>query len=141
MRIWAVLETGRVVWRHVPFLLGFRRGDDATKAAECAGDQSAFWLMHDRLFEDQGVWTEGRNPRDLFQAYAEELGLDGEAFRTCYKKNHGKDRTKDANKAARSAGVRATPAFFIGGRQALGALSFEQFLALVEEAEKVDRRR
>ncbi len=128
------VQTGRIVWRHVPFVLGFRRGDDATKAAECAAVQDEYWGMHDRLFGEQDEWKEGRRHKEVFFRYAEELGLDGEAFRECYDKNRGKDRTKQANRAAKDLGIRATPTFFIDGFRVQGALSVEAFAALLDEA-------
>jgi protein-disulfide isomerase len=128
------VQTGRVVWRHVPFVLGFRRGDDATKAGECAAVQGAYWGMHDRLFGHQDEWKEGSKHKDVFFRYALELGLDEESFRECYDKNRGKDRTKQANRAAKDLGVRATPTFFIDGFRVQGALSVEAFAALLEEA-------
>jgi protein-disulfide isomerase len=128
------VQTGRIVWRHVPFVLGFRRGDDATKAGECAAVQGEYWGMHDRLFGQQNEWKEGRKHKEVFFRYAQELGLDAEAFRECYDKNRGKDRTKQANRAAKDLGVRATPTFFIDGFRVQGALSVEAFAALLEEA-------
>jgi len=121
------IEEGTVVWRHVPFVLGFPKGDDATKAAECAADQGQYWEMHDVLFARQAHWTEPRNPKDTLVGYAAELGLDVEAFETCYDKNHGKDRTKRANRAAKELGVRATPTFYINGFRIQGALPTEAF--------------
>jgi protein-disulfide isomerase len=135
-----LVETGRVAWRHVPFLLGFDRGDEGANAAECAADQGAFWAMHDRLFEGQAEWTRGRRPEELFFRYAEEIGLEPTAFRQCYDDEAGEDRTDAATRAARDAGVRGTPTFFINGRPAVGALPFEMFLELVERAEQEGRR-
>lgn len=131
-----LVETGRVVWRHVPFLLGFPRGGEAAAAAECAADQGRFWPMYDRLFGGQEEWTKGRRPEETFRRYAGELGLDADAFRACYDRKGGKDRTKAANRAARDTGVRSTPTFFINGRMAVGALPFDVFLELVEAAEQ-----
>ena len=130
------VETGRVRWRHVPFLLGFDRGDDAANAAECAADQGQFWAMHDRLFQGQSEWTRERRHEDILLRYASEIGLDTEEFEDCYDDERGEDRTEDATRAARRAGVRGTPTFYINGVPALGALSFDQFTAVVEEAEQ-----
>ena len=129
------VDSGRVIWRHVPFVLGFKRGDDATKAGECAALQGAYWGMHDRLFGNREEWAEGREHENTFRRYASELCLDAEAFRTCYDKNHGKERTKRATRAAKDLGIRATPTFFIDGFRVQGALSVEAFAALLEQAE------
>lgn len=134
-----LVEAGRVSWTHVPFLLGFRHGDKATKAAECAGVQGAFWPMHDRIFASQEEWMKQRRPDDHLKGLAEGLEIDGAAFEACYDKNGGKDRTRAANRAARDAGVRATPTFLVNGRPVMGALDYASFLAVVEASEEAAR--
>jgi protein-disulfide isomerase len=131
-----LIETGRVRWRHVPFLLGFDRGDDATNAAECAAEQGAFWTMHDRLFEGQREWARGRGHHDVLRRYAAEEGLDVEEFRECYDDERGEHRTDAANRAARHAAIRGTPTFFVEGTPVLGAVTFEALEAVVQEAEQ-----
>jgi len=131
-----LIETGRVAWRHVPFLLGFDRGDEAANAAECAADQGHFWVMHDLLFEHQAEWTRIRRPLEAFRRYAAEAGLEAASFEECYDDEDGEDRTRAATRAARDAGVRGTPTFFINGRQAVGALAYDMFVELVEDAER-----
>ena len=130
-----LVESGRVSWRHVPFLLGFDRGDDGANAAECAADQGEFWAMHDQLFEGQREWTRERRHEEILHRYATEIGLEIEEFADCYDDERGEDRTRDATRAARRAGVRGTPIFFINGSPAFGALSYEMFMEVVVEAE------
>ena len=130
-----LVETGRVRWRHVPFVIGFARSDEGANAAECAADQGHFWAMHDRLFGGQAEWSRMRRPKEVYIRYAQELGLDSQEFGECYDEERSEDRTDAATRAAERAGVRGTPTFFINGKRALGALSFEMFLGLVEEAE------
>ena len=130
------IQTGRVQWRHVPFLFGLRHGDEGTKAAECAADQGRYWEMHDVLYTRHKEWTKPRNPGDLLHSYASELGLEAGAFETCYKEDHGEDRTRRATRAAKDLDVSGTPTFFINGTRALGALTIEVFRGLLEEAER-----
>ena len=129
------VETGRVQWRHVPFVFGFRNGDDAARAAECAADQGHYWEMHDVLFKQHVEWQRPRNPRDLMEAYAVELGMEAEVFERCYKDNDGKDRTRRATDVAKGLDLIGTPAFFINGSPALGALTMDVFRGLLEKAE------
>ena len=129
------VRTGRVQWRHVPFIFGLRHGDDGAKAAECAADQGQYWEMHDVLYTRHDEWTKVRNPKDFLHAYASELGLEAEAFETCYKEDHGKERTRRATRAADELDVSGTPTFLINGSRALGALTMDVFRGLLEEAE------
>ncbi len=129
------IETGRVFWRFVPFELGFRNSDESVRLGHCGAVLGDFWELHDALFESQHDWLSERNPKDKLFAVATSLGHDLEAVEQCYDDNPGKDRTKDANRAARKDGVRATPTFFIDGFQVQGALPFEMFEGLIEAAE------
>ena len=60
----------------------------------------------------------------------------GRRFETCYKDNHGKDRTRRATRAADELDLIGTPAFFINGSPALGALTMDVFRSLLEKAEQ-----
>ncbi|NNK63803.1 MAG: thioredoxin domain-containing protein [Gemmatimonadetes bacterium] len=130
-----LIESGRVVWRQVPFALGFRRGEEATYAGECAADQGAFWPMHDALFADPERWKRARDLDGAFIEIARAIGLEVDRFTECIDDREPEGRIDAANRAARDLGIRATPAFYIAGRPALGALSVEHFVALVEAAE------
>ena len=131
-----LVTSGRVQWRVVPFSLGFRHGHRAARAAECAGLQGAFWVMHDRLFGERERWMEPRRPADVFQAMAAELGLDALALRQCIDDDEPVEgRLEAAANAAKDEGIRATPTFVVNGRPVLGALPFDMVLAAVEQAE------
>ena len=72
----------RIVLKHFPAMDGlaaFR----AAVAAECAGQQGAFWEMHDALFSRQGEWRDAEDVVAVFEDYASELGLDGASFVGC----------------------------------------------------------
>ena len=118
-----LVDRGVVLWRHVPFLLGFRRGREGALAAQCAADQEAFWEMHDLLFRRQTEWTKGDDPDDRLAEYAGELGLDVDAFRACWDSDAPGDRIDAANDAAKDLGIRVQ-----------GALPAEAFLELARAA-------
>ena len=105
------VETGKVkyVMREFPI-----RGlhPDAPKAAEaalCAGDQGAYWAMHDLIFE---------NPKQVrtadLEARAKRLALDGAAFSDCLATGKYRDRVRADIADGAKAGVRGTPSFFLG---------------------------
>ncbi|HEU5208821.1 MAG TPA: thioredoxin domain-containing protein [Longimicrobiales bacterium] len=122
------VTTGRVRWTYVPFVMGtFPNGGEAARAAECAGEQDDFWVMHDRLFQGQREWKGSRDAHALFQSYARELSLDVERFASCYREDRGGERLALQNYVADALRVRATPSFFINGRLVEGALPIEAF--------------
>ena len=107
----------------------------AAEAALCAGAQGKFWPMHDRLFAAQEEWSAAPDAGGRFAAYARDLDLDAEAFRTCT----GDDLMAplilgDVIQAAGS-GEGATPTFIINGKRVRsGARPFAEFQQAIEEA-------
>ncbi|MEI9897767.1 MAG: thioredoxin domain-containing protein [Chthoniobacter sp.] len=71
-----------MVFRHFP-LEGHPRAFAAAVAAECAGEQDAFWPYHDKLFAEGGDLDAAK-----FLALASSLGLDQERFRVCLQSEH-----------------------------------------------------
>ena len=129
------VSSGTVQWRIVPFVLGpFRHSKAATIAGICAAEQDRFWEFHDLAYGDQDRWQDPRDPRSAFEQMMVETGGDLSAFTPCYA-NKATERLANTHRnLARKIGVRATPAFLINGRWALGALSPEQFGQLIHEA-------
>lgn len=122
------VAAGKVRWVYVPFVMGmFPNGAESARAAECAADQQEFWEMHDLLYEKQNEWKASRNPAQLYDGYARELGLDADRFAGCYREDEVGARTAINNRAADALRVRAIPSFFINGRLVEGALPEEQF--------------
>lgn len=133
------IDTGKVrfVYRDFPRAPG-GPGLHASQAARCAGDQDAYWPMHDRLFN-----SGQRFSVDELQGYAKELGIDGPKFAQClsgdsYVKSIYQDRIEGG-----TLGIRGTPGFVIfltalpkDGEMVMipGAFPYETFQ---EEIEKV----
>lgn len=129
------IETGRVRWRFVPFVLGpFRHANQAAAAAVCSAEQDAFWRMHDRLFEEQRRWSGAGDPQPVLSALAEELGLNSARFNQCLRSDQTADRVRGFNRQAARLVVRATPTFFINEQRVRGALPLEMFRALLTDA-------
>ncbi len=129
------VDSGRVRWIVVPFKLGFRNSDEGARAAYCAAEEERFWPMHDALFAERGAWVGERRPHDALAAIAASAGLDAALFARCYDDHDRTERAiDDANRAARAAGVRATPTFLIGGVPVQGALPVEAFAGLLDAA-------
>jgi len=106
----------------------------ASLAAACAGDQSKFWEMHDRIFAGQDQWNTqaADNPKPFFQKYAVDLGLNAQVWETCYDsgKHNGRVLANLAEGERRR--VNSTPTFIIGNKMYPGALPYDFLKAIVD---------
>ena len=107
----------RLVVKHFP-AADNSRGIKAAEAAECAGQQTAFWAMHDLLFQQQEAWSQASDVSSMLKEYATELGLDVDAFATCLDEGQTEDKVKqDLAIAQRNRFPSAPQAFIIKGQQ------------------------
>jgi len=88
----------------------------AAEAARCAGDQNAFWPMHDLLYAQQAQWENLAQPGMQFAGYAQQLKLDADAFNQCLSSHKYQPAVLQARDAANQAGVDHTPTFTIDGK-------------------------
>ncbi|HWQ12301.1 MAG TPA: DsbA family protein [Roseiflexaceae bacterium] len=110
------VESGKVkfVYHEYP-LNGHPNAVPAAEAARCAGDQGAFWKMHDMLFTNQRQWSPLPRPQDQFAGYAGQLGLDKAAFQQCMADGTHREAVRAAQRAAESLGLTGTPSFAVNG--------------------------
>lgn len=102
------IETGKVRFVYRDFPRGVGSPLRAADAARCAGEQHAYWPMHDRLFN-----SGGRLSLENLTQYAKELNLNGEQFSECMSAHrYMQDIEKDLRDAG-SLGIRGTPAFVL----------------------------
>jgi protein-disulfide isomerase len=100
----------------------------SAEAANCAGEQGAYWKFHDALFGQQY----GLN-RAAYENYATDLGLDMKTFTDCLDSHRYQAEIQaDANEATK-VGINSTPSFVINGRILIGALPFSDFKAVIDE--------
>jgi protein-disulfide isomerase len=124
------IKTGKV--RYIVHSFGFGlETQQIAAAALCAGDQGKFFEYHALLFENQGVFG-----ADSLASYAQQVGIDGQAFSTCVNSGKYLADVDASSKAAQAAGVNGTPSFFINNKLVVGALSFGEFQSLIEVALK-----
>lgn len=124
-------------YRHFPLVTIHPYAIPAAKAAEAAGQQDAFFAMHDTLFREQSTWSNSANPVPYFEGYAEELGLDVELFSRHYKASLIEDKVQTDFAAARDLGLTGTPTFFLNGER-LQLQNLSDLRTAVEEAIGVD---
>ncbi len=117
----------RIAFKHNP--LGFHpRAKPAALAAEAAGRQGKFWEMHDKLFENQKQLTD-----ENFLAWAGELGLDIDKFKTDLTDAALAKKITTHQAQGMTLGARGTPAFFVNGRFLSGAQPFAKFKTLIDQ--------
>lgn len=122
----------RWVFKHFPLTSVHPRALDAALASECAGEQSRFWEMHERLFQNQRAL----DPVSL-STYAEALGLDLEAYRTCVASDAAYRRVVADFSLGINNGVEGTPAFFINGQLIAGAAPAEDFVDVIDQVREL----
>ncbi len=129
------IASGQVRWIFVPVPSGaYPNGEQAARAAVCAGFQERFWEMHDVLFQEQSAWTSPRDPFPLLLEYAADLGMDPARFESCYRGDEVGGLLAQASRTALLFGVRAYPSFFVGGRLVEGALAADAFRSVLIRA-------
>ena len=108
------VETGQVrfVFFDLP-LQQHRNAVPAAMAARCAGDQEAYWPMHDRLFEAQSQWSDADDPQALFFRYADDLGLEQRRFRRCMTTELHRDAIDQSRRVAMQLRVTSTPTVLV----------------------------
>lgn len=118
-------ERLRVIFREHPLYPNHPYSIIAAQAAEAAGVQSEnhFWLMHDKLFENQKSWSEARDKDAaiaMFVDYAKQIGLDPDRFMRDFNGEVVAQRLTQDGIRGRALGVQGTPTFFINGKEATG---------------------
>ena len=89
----------------------------AANLAHCAGEQGAYWEMHDILFEEATLLDEAK----LDDVKGLLGNVDQEKLSLCAKSTRYKKELEDDIADATALGAKGVPAFFIGSKQADGS--------------------
>ena len=114
------VQTGKVryAFRNFPLEQIHPHALEAGVAGECARQRGLFWDMHARMFADQQALTDA----GLLKS-ATALGLSEGPFERCLTDAMTVARVRRDFQEGVSAGVRATPSFFIGTTAADGSVN------------------
>jgi protein-disulfide isomerase len=123
----------RLVVKHFP-AADQPQGFKAAEAAECAGQQEAFWAMHDLLFQKQEEWSETDDVTAAFAEYAAELDLDADAFAACLDEGQTGDKVEEDVTIAQQNQFPAAPQFFIIMGQRGGHVPIDQLQEAIEQS-------
>lgn len=116
----------------------------AAQAARCAGDQEAYWEMHDALFADQEVWSQADDVEAALNELAGGLELDAPTFADCLESGKYAEAVANNLSEATALGVTGAPSFFIDGYPVRGAQPFALFeyaVGLAQEGTLADAYR
>jgi protein-disulfide isomerase len=129
------IDTGKVQYLVRDLPLSFHaNAKPAAIAARCAGDQDAYFEMHDKLYETQAEWSNTADPTEQFSGYAADLGLNQSTFGTCYSSGEYDAAVDEELALAAKVGASGTPTFFINGEKLVGAQPYTAFEAAIEAA-------
>jgi len=123
----------RFEYKHYPLITVHPYAVPAAKAAEAAAQQGKFFEMHNKLFENQPVWSNSGNPATFFATYAGEIGLDVGLFKRHMKASTIEDEINESFQEAQALGLRSTPSFFLNG-QPMEFTTFDEFKTQIEIA-------
>jgi protein-disulfide isomerase len=128
------VETGKVryLFRNFPLHSIHPQAQKAAEASECAGEQGAYWEMHELLFDGQADWSGKADAEAQFKAMAAQLGLDQAEFDGCLDGGTYAERVASDQQEGAELGVTGTPGFSINGALLSGAQPFSAFQQQIE---------
>jgi protein-disulfide isomerase len=137
-----IVNTGQAFYKYYDFPLPMHKNSQAaSNAAACAEEQGKFWEMHDQLFAGQDQWGLGPgetevtdNPKAIFEGYAKTIGLNVPQWDQCFDSRKYQSRINANMAEAFRRHVNETPTFYVNGRIAVGAQSFDDMQKLVDAA-------
>jgi len=117
----------RFVYRDLPLTSIHPEAQGAAEAADCAGEQNAYWKYHDALFTaSHGLGAQS------YPQYAADLGLDVNAFNTCVAERRYQQEVNNDASVGVSMGLTGTPTFFINGLKVVGSQPYEVFQQIID---------
>jgi protein-disulfide isomerase len=127
------IDTGivRLVFFEMP-LAQHANAMPAAIAARCAGNQDAYWGMHDALFANQSSWSAASDPVDQFSGYARELGLHEGRFQRCVMSEQTRTEVENSLAVAQQLRVASTPTVIVDNIP-LTRPGWEQLSGVIEQ--------
>lgn len=132
----------QLVFRNFPLTSIHPNATAAHRAAVAAGNQGMFFEMHDLLYENQITWSRQTSGLDVgqaaqvFEGYAEELGLNIERFKTDVASEETFNRINTDIDSGTQINVTGTPTLFLNGERISTTPTYEDLRLLV--AAKID---
>lgn len=108
----------KFIFRHFPLVGMHPYAYEAAVATEAARmqDPAKFWIMSTKLFETQQAWANSPNYRQIWDGYAQEIGLDVEKFRADMAGSETKKRVDADMARGRGLSIDSTPSLRVNGK-------------------------
>ena len=96
-------------------------------AGRCAGDQGLFWVMHDKLFQNQGAKTN----QQLIEL-SKQINADVNKFTDCLTKQKYLLEIQKDFAEGNKLNLTGTPTWFINGHKIEGDIPLDMFTQIIE---------
>jgi len=103
------------------------------QASLCANDQGKFWILHDKFYTNFGSVTS----LETLQILVQSLGMDWDKMSTCIQSGKYLGQVVQDMSDGKRLGVAGTPTFFINGKKIEGAVSMEDWEAILLKYKQV----
>jgi len=124
------VDTGKVRLVLLDYPLGLRETESRfAQATRCAEEQGAYHQFISVLYNNMKD-----SSSEKLSTYASELKLDSDKFMQCLDSKKYRSQVEQEFNLGSKLGVNGTPTFFINGKRADGALSYEAMSALINDA-------
>ncbi len=110
------------------FPLGQPHSLDSAIYAECAARQGKFWEYIELLFKRQSQWRSLTDANPMYQAMAQEAGLDLLKMNSCVRSNEASSAVLADKVHGEASFVKMTPTFFINKKMFVGYKSISEKL-------------
>ena len=118
-------DSVKIIFRDFPILTN---SSNLALAGRCAGEQGLFWVMHDKLFSNQGNFEISQLPE-----LANQIGADVNKFTSCLNSEKYTSKINKDYADGKSLGITGTPIWFINGYKIEGDIPHDLFIQIVEE--------
>jgi len=127
----AITKKITLIFRQFPLYQIHSNAYEPAYAAEAAGKQNKFYEMADLLYAKQDEWAKESDLQGYFLKLAEKLNLNLEEFKKDIKSEEIKKKVTQDLASGESAGINATPTFFLNGKK-LTIESIDNFVAILK---------
>ena len=109
----------QLVFKHFPLRMHVW-APVAHQSAECAAQQGKFWEYYKLIYRNQMVWSALSDPMVSYATYANEVGMNMDAFSQCMVDAKITERITAEKQEGEALEVKSTPTFFINGKMFAG---------------------